>query len=200
MKLFGLCGPSGSGKTLVGKLFAIEGFSHIDCDKLVHERVYIRPDVRDDLSKAFGADIITPTGVNRKKLGKTVFSDPKQLSKLNDLLRRPIREEIFALLKEQNAEYALLDAPTLFEAGIDKDCTCVIGMIAPYNTCLERIVSRDGITREQAAARLSRQKDEAFLRRHCDYILVNDGNIVKLTKQALSLAAQLKGENNESRI
>lgn len=192
MKIFGLCGSSGSGKTLVGGLFAMEGFAHLDCDKLVHERVYIRADVRQTLQEAFGADILNEQGVNRKKLGKIVFGDPEKLALLNDLLRTPIREEIFDELKRQNAAYALLDAPTLFEAGLDKDCDALIALISPHNACIERIMSRDGITRAQAERRLSRQKDEDFLRRHCDYVLVNDGNIVKLTKQALALAQTLK--------
>ena len=189
MKLYGLCGPSGSGKTLVGKLFSMEGFLHVDCDKLVHERVYARADVQKAIADAF-----PEAGLDRKKLGSIVFGSPEKLALLNGLLRAPIMEEIRAFLAEEKAEYALLDAPTLFEAGADKECIAVIGMIAPVNTCIERIVSRDGVTREQARLRLSRQKDEAFLRKHCDHILVNDGNIVKLTKEALKLAQALKGE------
>ena len=86
----------------------------------------------------------------------------------------------------------MLDAPTLFESGIDKQCKAVIGLIAPTNTCIERIMNRDGISKEQAAARISNQKGEEFLRKHCRYILVNDGNIVGLTKKALQLAEQIK--------
>ena len=98
------------------------------------------------------------------------------------------------MAKESNSEYILLDAPTLFEAGMDKKCKVVIALIAPYNTCIERIMNRDGISREAAILRLSRQKDEDFLRKHCRYVLVNDGNIVGLTKKALQLAEQIKKE------
>ncbi len=192
MTLIGLCGPSGSGKTLVGGLFALEGFVHIDCDKIVHERVYKRNDVRESIAKHFGSEYLTDEGIAREKLGALVFHDQSRLTQLNDLLRDAIIEEITLTLAENNAEYALLDAPTLFESGMNKKCKAVIGMIAPLNTCVERIVNRDGISKEAALARLSKQKDEAFLRKHCDCVLVNDGNIVKLTKEAMTLASKIK--------
>ncbi len=195
MTLIGLCGPSGSGKTLMGQLFAMEGFVHIDCDKLVHEKVHRRDDVRDAIARQFGPEYLTPDGICRKELGKLVFHDKAQLQKLNDLLRQPIIDEIFTALRQENAEFALLDAPTLFESGLDKQCKAVIGMIAPLNTCVERIMNRDGIDKETALARLRNQTDEAFLRKHCHYILENDGNIVKLTKRALALAKEIKKEN-----
>ncbi len=185
---------SGSGKTLVGSLFATEGFLHVDCDKLVHERVYARADVRAALAKSFGADVVTESGVRSKQLGAIVFADPEKLELLNTLLRPYIRAELFSYLAEHKSETALLDAPTLFEAGVDKDCSYIIALIAPRKTCIERIMSRDGITAEAAEKRLSHQKDEEFLRERCDYVLVNDGNIVKLTKEVLRLAEKLKKE------
>ena len=194
MILIGLCGPSGSGKTLVGGLFAMEGFAHIDCDKLVHEKVYQRPDVREAIARHFGAEMLTEDGVQRKALGKLVFADARKLALLNDILRQAIVDEVHKELAAIGSEYALLDAPTLFETGIDKECQAVIGMIAPLNTCVERIMNRDGIDRQTALRRLSHQKDEEFLRQNCRYILENDGNIVKLTKRALALAEEIKKE------
>lgn len=194
MTLIGLCGPSGSGKTLVGSLFAMEGFVHIDCDKLVHSAVYKRPDVRAAVAKHFGEDMLTDEGVHRSRLRDIVFNDEKKLQLLNDILRDAITEEIYKALENSQSEYALLDAPTLFEAGLDKKCKAVIAMIAPRNTCIERIMNRDGITKEAALQRLSRQKNEEFFRKHCQYILENDGNIVGLTKKALALAEQIKKE------
>lgn len=194
MKIIGLCGPSGSGKTVVGQLFAMEGFVHIDCDTLVHEKVYARADVRAALAENFGADILTDSGIDRPKLGTIVFNDSDKLNLLNRIMREAICEEVYAELHRQNAELALVDAPTLFEAGFDKECAAIIGMIAPLNSCVERIMNRDGITREAALKRLSHQKDEQFLRKNCDYILENNGNIVGLTKSALRLADEIKKE------
>ncbi len=192
MTLIGLCGLSGSGKTLVGGLFAMQGFVHVDCDKLVHERLYKRPDVREKIKRHFGEEMLTEQGVDRKKLGAAVFADEEKLNLLNDLVKTPITEEVLGFAENCGSEYVLLDAPTLFETGIDKKCEAVIGLIAPTNTCIERIVNRDGISKQQAVARISRQKGEEFLRKHCQYILVNDGNIVGLTKKTLQLAEQIK--------
>jgi len=190
--LIGLCGMSGSGKTLVGSLFAMEGFVHVDCDKLVHEFLYKRADVREAITLNFGPEMLTEEGIDRKKMRETVFSNPEKLNLLNDIVREPITEIVLDHAQSCGGEYVLLDAPTLFETGIDKRCKAVIGLIAPTNTCIERIMNRDGITKEAAQKRISRQKGEEFLRKHCQYILVNDGNIVGLTKKALQLADKIK--------
>lgn len=192
MKLVGLCGPSGSGKTLVGNLFAMHGFLHIDCDKLVHERVYKREDVRNEVANAFGAQMLTPDGVNRPEMGKLIFNDPEKRELLNAIVLKAVKNEVYAILQKENAELALLDAPTLFESGLNQDCDCVIAMLAPRNTCIERIMNRDGISREVATARLDAQKSEAFLRKHCDHVLENNGDIVRLTKQAIHLAESIQ--------
>ena len=195
MTLIGLCGPSGSGKTLVGSLFAMEGFAHIDCDKVVHEKLYKREDVRTAIAKHFGDHLLTEEGVDRKALRDIVFGDGEKLSLLNSIIKDAITHEVLQAVEQADSEYVLLDAPTLFEAGLDKKCDAVIAMIAPYNTCVERIMNRDGTDRATAELRLSRQKNEEFFRKHCQHILENDGNIVKLTKSALALAEQIKKEN-----
>lgn len=195
MTLIGLCGPSGSGKTLVGGLFAMEGFAHIDCDKVVHEKLYKREDVRAAIAKHFGVHLLTEEGVDRKALRDIVFGDGEKLSLLNSIIKDAITHEVLQAVEQADSEYVLLDAPTLFEAGLDQKCDAVIAMIAPYNTCVERIMNRDGTDRATAELRLSRQKNEEFFRKHCQHILENDGNIVKLTKSALALAEQIKKEN-----
>ena len=192
MTLIGLCGMSGSGKTLVGSLFAMEGFAHIDCDKLVHEQLYKRPDVREAIILNFGPEMLTEDGINRKAMADIVFGNQDKLDLLNELIHDAITEIVLRAAEESGAEYVLLDAPTLFESGIDQRCAAIVGLIAPHNTCIERIINRDGISKEAAAQRLSRQKSEEFLRKHCHYILVNDGNIVGLTKKALQLASKIK--------
>lgn len=194
MKLIGLCGMSGSGKTLVGSLFATEGYLHLDCDRLVHEKVYPRQDVQQRLVEAFGSEAVAEGKINRRYIASVVFGNADQMNVLNALLQQPILEELEKELTASHKELILLDAPTLFESGLHRRCECVIGMIAPFNTCVERIMARDGISKERAKARLSSQKDEAFLRKHCDHILSNDGDIVRLTKQALRLAEQIKKE------
>ena len=139
--------------------------------------------------------LLTEEGVDRKALRDIVFGDGEKLSLLNSIIKDAITHEVLQAVEQADSEYVLLDAPTLFEAGLEQKCDAVIAMIAPYNTCVERIMNRDGIDRATAELRLSRQKNEEFFRKHCQHILENDGNIVKLTKSALALAEQIKKEN-----
>ena len=81
------------------------------------------------------------------------------------------------------ARAAIIDAPQLFEAGLQNDCDFVVGVLAPAVQRLERVTARDGITPEAAQKRFAAQKDDAFYREHCQYILENDTDEATLEQQ-----------------
>ena len=78
----------------------------------------------------------------------------------------------------------LLDAPTLYEAGADRFCCCVAAVCAPFDLRLERILRRDGLSREAALLRLSAQNDDAFYRERADIVLYNDGTKEEFLQKA----------------
>ena len=65
----------------------------------------------------------------------------------------------------------VLDAPTLIESGLSSDCHKTIAVLAPVQVRLERIIQRDGLTREQALLRIQAQPQDSFYRSQCDIIL-----------------------------
>lgn len=68
----------------------------------------------------------------------------------------------------------IIDVPLLFESDLDKICDKTIGVIACRSTCLDRIMKRDGISKEKAEARISNQQEENFFKQKCDYCIFND--------------------------
>ncbi len=86
----------------------------------------------------------------------------------------------------------LLDAPTLFESGADAQCDAVITVVAKDEVRRKRIMARDGLTKEQAEARMDAQLSREFLEQHSDYLLVNDGTPQELEGRVLALAMKLK--------
>ena len=70
----------------------------------------------------------------------------------------------------------VVDAPTLFESGLDRECDTTLAICAPRDIRLERIMKRDGISLERAEARISRQISEEELRRICDRVIYNGGS------------------------
>ena len=80
-----LIGMPGAGKSTVAAWFEKRGFRLIDCDALVHS-LYEDSRYAALIKEAFGADYVQNGSVDRKKLGSLVFSDPRALKKLNEIL------------------------------------------------------------------------------------------------------------------
>ena len=79
-------------------------------------------------------------------------------------------------LEEDDMTGAVIDAPLLFEAQGDKLCDTVISVVAPKEIRLERIMKRDGITREEAERRMSVQHEDEFYTSEAEFVILNDGN------------------------
>ena len=73
-----------------------------------------------------------------------------------------------------------MDAPLLFEAGLEKECDYVVGVIADKNLRMDRICQRDGLDRENAQNRISSQRNDEFFRQNCHFIIENSGNLEEL--------------------
>jgi dephospho-CoA kinase len=194
MKLIGLTGTTGSGKGYVSGLFAKKGIDSIDTDAIVH-RLY-----REDehciatLEAAFGPIQAEDGSVNRKKLASIVFADESKLAKLNSIVHRLVRqrvEEICHTREQEGCEFLLLDAPLLYEAGMEDVCHRVIAVVAPQPIRLQRVCARDGLTLEQAEQRMNHQHTDAFFAEKADYVICNDGQAI-VEEQVDRIIGELK--------
>lgn len=175
--IVGLTGGTGTGKTLISEYFKEFGFEVIDYDKITRE-IYLKgSDCLNEIVSAFGEDILTKTGeLERRKLGSIVFSSKEKLDILNEIVYKYILEKTKKQIEEAKDKKLLLDAPTLFEAGLHKECDYVVGVIAEKELRLQRICQRDGLDRESAINRILSQKDDEFYRQNCNYIIENSGS------------------------
>ncbi len=178
IKIIGITGPSGSGKSVLGEQLRLRGVPCIDADALYHELLVPPSECLNAIADAFGKNVIAEDGtLDRVALGKIVFSDPDKLKLLNGTVLSIVIKEIRRLINEyeqQGHTVIAVDAPTLIESGFDKECECVISVIADKDTRIQRISKRDGITREAAEARVSAQKPNEFYIKHSDTVIFND--------------------------
>lgn len=131
----------------------------------------------EELKEHFGDEILFPDGsLNRKKLGKTVFSSSRELAILNDITHKYILEEVYKRAKEAKSEIVGIDGALLIESGISKKCGCMIAVLADKDIRLQRIVSRDNLTISEAENRINSQKVDNFYIENCDCILYNNRN------------------------
>lgn len=193
MRLIGLCGRSGSGKSRFCDIAASCGIKVIDCDSVYREMVSKPSPCLSELEKEFGSGIINQNALDRKKLAEIVFSDPEKLNILNSVTHRHIKKEIGVILGSfDEADTVILDAPTLFESGLDSVCELIIGVVASDELCIERITARDGITVSEARARLDNQYSSEYIIENCDIIIYNDSAFSDYESAALEIVSSLK--------
>lgn len=196
--LIGICGRSGSGKGYVCDVFESFGGLHIDTDALYHELLLPVDGALSECSEAirceFGDEVIKDLTVDRRKLAKIVFSDEEKLSALNSISHRFVKEKTFETVNRGTFKFALIDAPLLFESGFDSFCDFTVCVFADDESCISRIMKRDGISREDAAARLSNQKSITELTSRCDFSVdSSDGSdVVSAVKKILNEKGLLK--------
>ena len=158
-KIIGVTGPSGAGKGLFCSYLAEFGCTVIDCDKIAHSVTKKGSQCLAELVKAFGAEILTKDGrLNRRKLAKLAFSDPKKTETLNAITHPAILKIIDDKIEKAKST-VVLDAPLLVEGGLDAICDIVVVIEADESTRLERIMTRDHLIKEDAAIRLKAKKN-----------------------------------------
>ena len=187
MKMIGLCGGSGAGKGEVCAILQKYGIPAINTDQVYHELLLVDAALKNELVAAFGKHILNDDqSISRKRLAESVFSGTghtDRLHTLNAITHKYIMAKTWEMVKEfhhRGARAAVIDAPQLFEAGVDRDCDILLGVIAHTHLRIARIIARDGIAQDAAAKRIAAQHDDSFYRSHCHYILENNGDTATL--------------------
>jgi dephospho-CoA kinase len=168
--IVGLTGQSGAGKSNVAQAFKYRGFFVIDADQ-VARKITSQPQTISLLSAQFGKSILNGEQLNRKALASIVFSNKDELQKMNNILFPLICDEITTMIQASQQNYILLDAPQLFESGLNKICNKIIAAISPMEILIWRITSRDGISQEDAEKRLHSQLSQDFFIENADYVI-----------------------------
>lgn len=195
MRLIGLTGRSGCGKTTVGAVAHALGIPVLDCDVIYREMTSSPSACLQAIAQAFGSQTVRGGTLYRPALREIVFSDPEALHTLDSITAAHMRPEIMARLAELDAPIVLLDAPTLFQSGLDAACDLILGVLASDETCIERIKKRDGIDCVAAKKRLENQYSNEFFIEHCDIVLYNENNEETFFNDAAEvLSALRKGE------
>ena len=169
----GLTGPTGAGKSTWTAAFRQLGCAVIDCDALAH-RVTEEPAVLRALQRTFGTDLIQNGRLNRRLLAHRAFANAVATGQLNAITHPAIRADIAREMERCAAQTpcaVIIDAPLLFEGGLETLCTLTAAVLAPPEVRLKRIMVRDGITREEALQRMASQHSDDFFRQRADTIL-----------------------------
>lgn len=194
--ILGLTGPSGAGKSEVARMLEEKGYPLVDADSLVREVQRPGSPCLAALAEAFSPDILRPDGsLDRQKLAALAFCSPEQTQRLNRIVHPAVialSEERFRQAAEAGAEAAVLDAPLLFESGMDRLCGRTVAVLAPAGERLRRIRQRDGLTEEQAKIRMGAQPSDDYYTARASLVIRNDGSAARLRAAAEDLAGNIE--------
>ena len=203
MKIVGITGPTGAGKTTALRAVLALGGCVIDCDQVYHQLLEENAAMRNELTERFGRGILdSEQRLDRKKLGALVFQDKALLADLNAITHRYVRQRVEELLRASRGEgrpLAAVDAIALIESGLGELCDAVVGVLAPPEVRVRRIMARDGISEDYARMRVKAQQGDAFFRTNCTAVLENTGEEAAFARQATALFEKILNLGAESR-
>lgn len=196
MRVIGITGPTGAGKSVVcGRLGDWDRITVIDCDRVARDVVRRGEHCLLDLAVEFSSAIVTKDGeLDRRRLAGIVFRDRKKLRRMEGIMFPYILDRIRGETAQREAagdRAVFLDAPTLYQSGADALCEKVIAVLAPEGDRLRRIMERDGLTEEEARARMVSQPGDEFFEKRADYVIRNTGETSALRLQILELMNKL---------
>lgn len=193
--VIGIVGGIGAGKSEVARAFEKLGCIVTDSDALARD-ILNRPEIAAELAAWWGPSIRAGDGrVDRRAVARLVFSDPAQRRRLENMVHpliRAARQETIRRARSAGAPGVVVDAPLLFEAGVDKECDAVVFVEAPYASRLARVENARGWNKSELEARESVQMSLDEKRRRADHVMNNAGDLSDLQQQAAAVLAKVR--------
>lgn len=194
----GLTGGIASGKSVVLRRLTARGLATLDLDELAHGVMAPGGSAYDDVVAAFGRGILAPDGtIDRKTLGAMVFGDVSARQRLDAIVHPRVRSEEsrrVAELEAEGRELVVSDAALLVEAGVHLRFDRLVVVHCPPDEQRRRLVARDGISEDDAQARLDAQMPIGEKQRYAHLDLDSSGSMEDTAGRADVLAGVLVTE------
>ena len=194
MRVIGLTGGIAAGKSTVSEALREAGAVVIDADKVGHDAYRPGTETHAALVEAFGPQIVAESGeIDRRALGAIVFADPAQRQRLQDIVWPRMKEMMRSQLEDlraQNAKVAVVEAAVLFEAGWQDLMDEIWVVQVPEATARERLIARNGMSADDANARIRAQLTNEERARHAQVIIDNSGSVEDAREQVKNALAR----------
>ena len=190
--VIGLTGGSGCGKTTALMVLKAMGARCFDADAIYHELLRTDKAMLAEINKAFPGAVENGM-LQRKKLGAQVFGNPEALQKLTAITHPCVYR---AIARELDGSLAVIDAFGLIESGLGDLCDYTVAVTAPTEARIARLMAREGISRDYAAARIAAQKTNEEFSKSCVITLCNDRTAEAFTEQCQIQFEKLIKEHN----
>ena len=198
--IIGLTGGIASGKTMVSRYLEDKGYTVIDADLLSRQAAAAGSPAMHEVTRVFGPDYLNADGsLDRRRMADRVFTDPDARDRLNAIMHPAIYDLAAQRIGQIGPDQiAFLVVPLLYEAGFDRLCDRVWTVICDPQVRLARLMDRDGLTLDQARARLASQMSDADRLRRYPTVIRNDGDQAARYAQVDQALAKLSASKNNA--
>ena len=201
MYCVGLTGGSGSGKSTVARILETLGIPVYYADDAAKTIMNTDAGLRQQIIQHFGEASYAEGQLQRKYLADIVFNEPEKLALLNSLIHPVTIRHSEQWFRRQSAPYAVREAALLFESGASENLEFIIGVYAPKQLRMQRVIKRDGLTTEEIQKRMNRQINEEMKMKLCDAVIRNDEQqlmipqVMEIHRLLLEKSGEVKSKN-----
>jgi len=181
----GIAGGIGSGKSYICRLLNKRGIEIYDCDNAAKRLIRTSSEIRSQLTSLIGDDTYIGCELNKAAVARFLLASEANAKAIDDIVHPAVFRDF------EQSSYKWMESAIMFESGIYKLVDQVIVVTAPEDVRIQRVMQRDGITREKVTQWMQRQWPQEKVRQHADYEIVNDGQM-DLESQIEKILIQIK--------
>ncbi len=196
MTVVGITGGIGSGKTYVARLLASNYRIPIYDSDSEARRLMLEPQLRSQIEALVGPEAYGADGsLNKSAIADFLFADAGHAAAINGIVHPAVKADFRQWALAQATSVVCIESAILVEAGFLDAVDRVVVVEAPRTLRISRAMQRDGASRRQVLARISRQAPDAVRRAHADLVVHNDGR--PIMPQLRFFMAELLGKSSE---
>lgn len=183
-KIIACTGGIGSGKSAIVEAFAALGIPAYDCDSRTKALYRTDAALAERIVQLLGSDILDTDGhLDTKRMAARIFSDAALLERLEAIVHPAVAEDFRRWAREQESDIVIMESAILQQKPFfDKFADLIITVSAPEEIRIQRVMARDGVSREQAERRLANQWTDEQRAAKADLVLKTDDRAASLPK------------------
>lgn len=165
----GITGGIGSGKSYICQRLKTRGIEVYDCDSAAKRLIRTSDSIRRQLTQLIGEDTYIGESLNKVAVARFLLASESNAQAIDHI----VHPAVFQDFMDSGMQW--MESAILYESGINKLVDRVIVVTAPLEIRIQRVMQRDGITRENVEQWMQRQWSQEEVRKQADYEIVNDG-------------------------
>ncbi|MBR2291005.1 MAG: dephospho-CoA kinase [Prevotella sp.] len=175
----GITGGIGTGKSYVCRRLEARGFEVYDCDTAAKRLIRTSPEIRRQLTALIGPGTYSEVSgerrevseytLNKKKVAEFLLASEENARAIDAI----VHPAVFRDFEESGLEW--MESAILYESGAYRLVDKAIVVSAPLEIRIQRVMQRDGISREKVLEWMGRQLPQDAVRARADFEIINDG-------------------------